>query len=410
MKRILIAFLLLALVALAIPAAADTTITGEKKGAFFQIVVPDDWNGDLAIWNHGFDFDAVAPNPSLGPLASVWLSEGFAVAATSYSQCCWAVFNAHQDIERMLSVFKSEFGEPDRIWISGASLGGIVTAQAIEKLGNNHNVVGAYPFCGAMAGSRAWDGGIDIRLIYDVICGGVAPIPGGATGLPSPGHPNSPFTQLNTLLATNTCMGVPFGGGGPAAAARRAQFVAVTTLPVSFIAGDMVFATHGVSNVIWEEGKLNGGQGMSNIGVTYTDAAVDAAIQRVTPDTKARKRLQQNFTPKGSVGSTKIVSIHTDGDGLVIVEQEQPYRDTVPAGNFSLGIVDEAGNTHCGFTEAETLGGWEALRGWVDGGPQPTASDIQNTCLFVQGLGASGPCRIAPAYVLGNMDTRTPPR
>jgi hypothetical protein len=243
-----------------------------------------------------------------------------------------------------------------------------------------------------------------------VICGGVAPIPGGATGLPSPGHPNSPFTQLNTLIATNTCMGVPFGGGGPAAAARRAQFVAVTTLPVSFIAGDMVFATHGVSNVIWEEGKLNGGQGMSNIGVTYTDAAVDAAIQRVTPDTKARKRLQQNFTPKGSVGSTKIVSIHTDGDGLVIVEQEQPYRDTVPAGNFSLGIVDEAGNTHCGFTEAETLGGWEALRGWVDGGPQPTASDIQNTCLFVQGLGASGPCRIAPAYVLGNMDTRTPPR
>jgi hypothetical protein len=172
----------------------------------------------------------------------------------------------------------------------------------------------------------------------------------------------------------------------------------------------MVFATHGVSNVIWEEGKLNGGQGMSNIGVTYTDAAVDAAIQRVTPDTKARKRLQQNFTPKGSVGSTKIVSIHPDGDGLVFVEQEQPYRDTVPAGNFSLGIVDEAGNTHCGFTEAETLGGWEALRGWVDGGPQPTASDIQNTCLFVQGLGASGPCRIAPAYVLGNMDTRTPPR
>jgi len=144
--------------------------------------------------------------------------------------------------------------------------------------------------------------------------------------------------------------------------------------------------------------------------VTYTDAAVDAAIQRVAADTKARKRLQQNFTPKGTVGSTKIVSIHTDGDGLVIVEQEQPYRDLVPAGNFTLGVVDEAGNTHCGFTEAELVSGWESLRGWVAGGPQPTAASLQGTCQFLEGLGAGGPCRIDPGYVLGNMDTRSAPR
>ena len=410
MNRITAAIAMLAILALNIPAMADTTITGEKKGAFFTITVPDVWNGDLVISNHGFDFDAPEPNPGLGPLASLWLSEGFAVAASSYGQCCWAVFTAKKDIERMYDVFTAEFGVPDRVYVSGGSLGGIVTAQVVEKLQDKMNIVGAYPFCGSMAGSRSWDGGIDLRLTYDVICGGVAPIPGGATGLPAPGHPTSPFSIFDTLLSTNACMGVPFGGGLPGAAARLAQFTAVTTLPVSFVAGDMVFATHGVSNVIFEAGKLDGGQGMSNIGVTYSDPAVDAAIERVVPDKKARKRLARNFTPKGDVGDTKIVSIHTDGDGLVIVEQEQPYRDTVPAANLTLAIVDEAGNTHCGFTEAEIVSGWESLRAWTDGAPQPSATDVQNTCLVLEGLGAGGPCRFDPSYVVQSLDTRLPPR
>jgi hypothetical protein len=205
-------------------------------------------------------------------------------------------------------------------------------------------------------------------------------------------------------------MGVPFGGGLPGAAARLAQFTAATSLPVSFVAGDMVFGTHGVSNLIYEPGKLNGKQGLTTVGVVYSDPFIDANIERVVANKSARKRLQRNFTPKGHVGDTKIVSIHTDGDGLVIVEQEQPYRDAVPASNLTLAIVDEAGNTHCGFTEAEIVGGWEALRAWVDGAPQPSATDIQNTCLVLEGLGAGGPCRFDPAYVLQDLDTRVPPR
>jgi len=172
----------------------------------------------------------------------------------------------------------------------------------------------------------------------------------------------------------------------------------------------MVFSTHAISNLIFEEGKLDGGQGNTNIGVTYSDPAVDASIERVAAEKNARKRLQRNFTPKGDVGDTKIVAIHTDGDGLVIVEQEQPYRDTVPADNLTLAIVDEAGNTHCGFTEAEIVSGWESLRAWVDGAPQPSATDVQNTCLVLEGLGAGGPCRYDPSYVVQDLDTRVPPR
>ncbi len=344
-------------------------------------------------------------------LAPLWLSQGYAVAASSYSQCCWALFNSKKDIERMVDVFTVNFGAPNQVFVAGGSLGGIVTAQVVEKLRKKLNIVGAYPVCGALPGSRSLDGAYDIRLIYDVICGGVAPIPGGATGLPAPGHPGSPISIFDTLLATNACMGVPFGGGLPGAAARLVQFTAATTLPASFVAGDMVFGTHAVSNLIFEEGKLDGGQGLTNVGVTYSDPVVDAAIERVAAEKNARKDFQRNFTPKGHVGNTKIVSIHTDGDGLVVVEQEQPYRDTVPASNLTIAIVDEAGNTHCGFTEAEIVSGWESLRAWVAGAPQPSATSIQNTCLFLEGMDiAGGPCRFDPSFVIPDLDTRIPPR
>jgi hypothetical protein len=195
----------------------------------------------------------------------------------------------------------------------------------------------------------------------------------------------------------------------PAQQARLNLFKSVTLIPESFVVTDMVFGTNSLSNLIFAPDKLNGGQGVGNVGVTYNDAGVDAAIERVTYDSQARKRLLKNYTPKGDVGATKIVSIHTDGDGLVIVESEEDYADVVPAANLSTAIVDEAGNTHCGFSGPELIGGWESLRAWIAGGSQPTPTSIQGACLLAGGS-AGTTCRFNPAYVIGEFDTRIPPR
>jgi len=398
-------------IALWIPtmALADTTITGEKLGAFFQITVPTNWNGDLVISNHGFDFNPPGPNPSLGPLSALMLSEGYAVAASSYSHCCWTLFSTQKDINRLVGIFEANFGAPNNVILHGFSLGGIITAQGVEKLGGV-NVSGAFPACGALAGGRSWDGAIDLRLVYDAVCAGVTggTLPGGATGGPSPGFPPG-FTIPAIAGAVNTCTGVltPPAFRTAAQQARLNQLMAVTSLPESFIVTDMVFVTNGLSNLIFAPDKLNGGQGVGNVGVTYNDATIDSSIQRVAYDQQAHNRLQKYFTPKGDVGNTKIVSMHTDGDGLVIVEQEQTYTDVVPAANLTTAIVDEAGNTHCGFNSLELVAGWESLRGWIAGDPQPTAASIQATCLF---LGGGSSCRINPAYVVGDFDTRIPPR
>src|SRR5262245_12797788 len=230
--------------ALFIPALAlaDTTITGEKKGAFFRITVPTVWNGDLVIHNHGFDFNPPGPVPAPTPtsLAALQLSEGYAVAFSSYSNCCWALFSTNGDLSRLLKIFEDNFGAPANVIVHGPSLGGIVTAQAVEKLPTAP--VAAYPICGALAGSRAWDGAIDLRLIYDAVCGAVpgASLAGGATGGPAPGFPPG-FTVTQVAVATNVCTGVllPPALRTPAQTARLNQLKAVTQLPENFIVTDM---------------------------------------------------------------------------------------------------------------------------------------------------------------------------
>ena len=53
-------------------ANAQTVLDGQSDGgAYFRIVVPDVWNGDLVIWNHGFSLGPIGPVTDLGPLRDV---------------------------------------------------------------------------------------------------------------------------------------------------------------------------------------------------------------------------------------------------------------------------------------------------------------------------------------------------
>jgi len=392
--------------------SASTVLEGATDGgALVKIEVPDAWNGSLVIYNHGFDLGAIVPStPSLGPLAGLMLSEGYAVAASSYQQNGWALYKTKNDLQNLVALFKANFGTPSEVLVHGFSLGGIVTAHAIEKA-NLGNVVGAYPACGAVSGSRTWDGAIDLRLVYDVVCDGVpgAEIPGGGTGLPER-FTTSPFGQADFGAALQACFGIfaPPAFRTPGQTARLDLFLDETDLPENFVVTDMSFAVFALSDLIFDPAKLDGKQGMGNIGVTYDNAPIDAAIERVATQPGGANRHDRNYTPKGKVGDVKIVSVHTSGDGLVIVENEQPYRDSIDPSNLTVAIVNEAGNTHCGFGAGELAAGWESLRSWVGGGPQPSVASIQFLCEIIDPT--PGACRYDPGFVIPNMDIRVPPR
>lgn len=408
-----------------IPFPGQGTAGQTASGAYFAGYAPEGWEpGDgVVIWNHGFSLDPVEPlvDPAeqdfdledFGPLSALHLSQGLAVSASSYSLPGWAVFQTVEDLEQMVARLETAFGDLGPVWLYGASLGGLVTVQALEQA-DLGNVVGALPICGALAGSRSWDGGIDLRLAYDVVCGEVpgGAIAGGATGLPFPPDPTFDETALAT--AVNVCTGadLPAGARSAEQQERLDLLLEVTGIPRSFLTTDMGFATFGLADLIFDSAKLDGGQGMDNAGVVYSVAEIDEEIERVESDPEARARLVDHYTPSGKVDpQVKIVSLHTDKDGLVLLEHQTSYAAKVPASQLSLGVVVEAVPSHCGFTPAEIVGAWEALRVWVSGGSQPDAAALQATCEIVaDGGSAAGPCRIDPDAELPAVAERLLPR
>jgi hypothetical protein len=411
MKRVvsvLVGIFIVCVIPYAVAQPSATDISGSLgSNSNYHIKVPASWNGVLVIWNHGFSLEPPEEVPSLGPLESLQLAEGYAIAASSYRQIGWATFRIQQDLKNLYEVFRRNFGVPAQVIVTGASLGGIVTIQAIEEA-NIGNVVAGLTVCGALAGSRNWDAALDTRLTYDAVCGGVAGagIPGGAAGLPK----DSTFSPAQLGSAINACFGVP-GVPTPDQFARLGLFLSVTQIPPSFIGTDMGYVTFALADLTWDPMKLSGQIGVGNLNVDYGNALVNATIARVVPNPGAQTKLHANYTPTGDTHGAKIVSMHTDKDGLVLVENERVYADLVSPDLFTTAIVIEATPTHCGFTSAETVASWESLRGWLAGGPQPTPTSMQSTCNAVAAGGmAAGPCRIDPAFVIPDPDRRIRPR
>jgi hypothetical protein len=164
-----------------------------------------------------------------------------------------------------------------------------------------------------------------------------------------------------------------------------------------------------MADLVFDPNKLGGRIGTGNRNVDYGNAAVNAGIQRVGASQAQRRLLRTNYTPSGNVGDVKIVSIHTDKDGLALVENESEYASKVPPGNLTVGIVQEAVPTHCGFTTSELIAAWETLRGWVAGDPQPSPLVLQVMCLALEPT-FGGPCRFNPFFQVPDMDGRIRPR
>lgn len=380
-------------------------------GAFYLIAVPPNWNGALVIWNHGFTLNPPGPltDADLGPLKDIQLAEGYAVAASSFQQSGWALFKTKNDLQNMLDVFKDQFGEPNEVIVTGGSLGGAVTAQALEKA-HLGNVVGAYSLCGAVAGSRNWDGALDLRLIYDVVAESTpgAAIPGGAGGLPE----GTTLTESDIIFRVNLATGVSLPPSFRTSLQQENldTILSVFQIPENFLLPDMLYATQNMSDLVHDTHKLNSRLGTGNANVDYGDLDINENIARVSPHPGAENRLERYFTPSGDVGDTKIISLHTDKDGLVIVENESEYSSVVPAENLTVAIVVEEIPSHCEFNPAEAIAGWESLRAWIAGGQQPSAEQIQAICLGIASPTFPGPCRIDPTFVVPDMDGRIRPR
>ncbi len=403
-----------------------TCVPGQDtNGAFFLIAVPVNYNGRLVLWNHGY---SLSPPAALGAadlgIGVGLLPLGFAAAASSYRPDAvglggWAVKDGAEDTENLRQRFVEVFGRPEMTFVVGASEGGLITAEIAERFGRddqgNLNYNGCLPLCGPLAGGRRnWYGGFDLRVTYQFYCNNL-PRP---TELQYPLFfglaPANTLTPTAVALRVNECTGVlqPPATRTPQQAANLANILGVTKTPESFLITDMFFATFALQELTLV--RTHGLSPVTNLGVHYSgstdDAALNAGVFRAGADPAATAFLISAYDPNGDLPMPTLTT-HTIGDGLVIVENENAYRDTVQDAH-KLRLLEQnyvnAGG-HCQFTNSEVLASFQALLLWVENNVHATREEVALLCQQNAAL-LGDTCNFNLTFRPAALDTRIPDR
>ena len=361
---------------LAGPALGDEIVNGSTgPGSVYRLVRPSNWNGILLLYAHGYvSRDApVAITPDSELVISIAVSQGFAVAVSSFSENGYVIRDGTQRTHQLLGLFTSKFGKPARVYVAGASMGGLIAIRLIESWPTEF--AGVLPAC-AMAGglARQYDYTLNVRVLFDLFYPGV--LPGTAVDVPS--GLNADQDIVAPAIAAMT--------GNPGGAVAIAS---ITQTPVPFANGPELFesiATALVGAAGYPEilELTHGAPYFDNTATTYTGvlpastlAFINANVQRFTGSPAGRNALAHNYTPTGDL-RIPALTLSTFRDPVVPGFHRLVYGQEVAAlGGADLLVQRSVPGTfggygHCTFTPQELAGAFLDLVLWGELGIKPT--------------------------------------
>lgn len=373
------------------------------SGAVYRMSVPEGWRaGDgLVVYQHDLSFERETA-PDLGPLAELQLQQGYAVVASGYSQTGWAVFASAQDNVELVERFRSDVGAPGAIFTYGTAMGGYIALQMAQD--PRLDVDGVLALCPLAAGYRRWDAALDLRVVYDAICAGVADgeLPAAsdqpwlldASGISAAG-------LADIVGRAGACLGLDVAAADRDALqqSRLDRLKARTGLgDDAAVLPQLAYATLGLSDLLRDRGKLAGRLAVGNDGVDYGDADLNAAVRRVRADAFAALefRLASGLRP-GS--GSRVISLHGQSDETTGVAHQAWLRMHWPASRLVSAVAATEEPAGCGLAGAEIEAAWDSLRAWTAAADAaaPDAVDLQARCLErVEAGDPMGECRIDP--------------
>jgi pimeloyl-ACP methyl ester carboxylesterase len=395
------------------------TFTGTlADGATWTIRVPPNWNRTLLLFSHGLvppgeeNPARDAPDPVTG---EALLAAGFALAGSSYATTGYAVEEALRDQREVLDEFRQQVGKPARTIAWGSSLGGMVTAALLERSPQRFD--GGLSMCGVLAGTVGlWNTYLDALFVLRTFLAPDVDLV----------HITDPFAAIDTMrTALVAAQQTPEGRARIALAAavadvpgwinadlprpdpddvatqQAAQFEHFQTLLLFGLAlrADVETRAGGnpSSNVdVDYAALLRRSNGRREVRALYEQAGLDldadldvlAAAPRIVADPAAVQYATDNVVFDGEIRDP-LLTLHTNGDQLVVVEQERAYADTVgEAGTRSLvrqAFIERAG--HCTFTPAETIAALQALIARIDDGHWRNRTDADTLNAAATALG-----------------------
>ena len=340
---------------------AETTLEGDiGPGAHYVISVPENWNGDLVLYAHGYTAPIFPVGLPPGEevlvegLRTIALQTGFAFAYSSYSQTGLGLRDAAQRTDQLANVFASRVGEPGRTFLIGASFGGLAALKLVEA--HPERFAGLLTLCGMLGGVRAEiDYVSHVRVLFDYFYPGV--LPGNLYELPADFDllqdivgPVSAAIQANPqpaiLMTQITQTPIPFSSG-PELGQSIIQALVLQAIELQ----DLLDRTHG--------------QGFfDNTQTVYTGnlppellADLNAHVARYSDGPAAAHFLAKYYEPTGDL-RVPLVSLHTSLDPVVPIFHEATYRSLVEGkgqgANLHQTTPERYG--HLMFTPEEIVG------------------------------------------------------
>src|ERR1700750_1593723 len=112
-------FVACALFCVAAPKVEPKSEIGDINGAKFRIDIPENWNGGLVMYCHGYNPAAVTyKEGKLPAFLEVFTGQGYAVAQSGYAAGGWAIQEAVADTEALRRYFTTKYGAPKETFIT----------------------------------------------------------------------------------------------------------------------------------------------------------------------------------------------------------------------------------------------------------------------------------------------------
>ncbi len=359
----------------ALPSAR--TIVGENGGATYNIEVPDDWNGEVVYFAHGFRGNVAELTVQVPPIRNYLIEHGYAWAASSFSRNGYEPGAGARDTYALRDVFAQKVGAPKRSYIYGQSMGGHVVVLSLEQYPTAYD--GALSECGVVAGHEEID--------YLVSWAALASYFGGTDLFASSTDVGKLLGELRTDLpkalgqANNpSAKGKAFANaieeltGGPRAFFREGFLVNYT---LNFGLLLQAVAQPQIINAVGENQRTRYTIG-EGFGVTGDDINGDIVRIAANPAFRDPATYPEFADFTGKI-QRPLLTIHGTGDVFVPISLEQSYRRIVDdAGTGDLLVqraIRRAG--HCTFSQEERIAAFEDLVKWVGQKQKPAGEDLQ---------------------------------
>jgi pimeloyl-ACP methyl ester carboxylesterase len=328
----------------------------QPGGALYRMCLPERWNGDLVLYAHGY----VDPREPLeipdDEVGEQTVSEiinllGYAFAATSYRANGLVVPDAVEDVVELVHIFQAEHGDPEHVYLVGASEGGLVTTLALEQYPDLFS--GGLAACGPVGDFRLQINYFGhFRVVFDYFFPGV--LPGSPVDIPQ--ELIDGWSSMYEQVVLTAIRAHP---------EATEQLIRVTGAPVDpwdsstieeTVLGALRYNVFATNNAV----MTLGGQPFDNSKHIYFgsdhDFRLNRKIERIRADQRALDEIEARYQTSGDLDHP-LVTIHTLSDEIVPYWHEPLYRWKIFQNGSGLlhANIPVCRYGHCNFKVAEVL-------------------------------------------------------